>query len=108
MELNKSHFEFKLTESGWHEVKVEKMMENEGKSDCMAILRVTEFSHDNKPDIWYKPEIVHLCESEEDRIAARKHFKKYGLPALLKLTCWADLDALRDAIKKGLDDEDLF
>ncbi len=32
-----------------------------------GVVRVTEFSHDDKPDIWYKSQFLNLCEHDGDR-----------------------------------------
>lgn len=75
----------------------------EGVSERLLSIQVTEYSHDDRPDIWYKPEIVHLCVDPASLARAREQFIKYGLPAIIRQTCWADLDELRAAITKGLE-----
>jgi hypothetical protein len=75
----------------------------EGLSERLLSIQVTEYSHDDRPDIWYKPEIVQICEDVGGRARAREQFIKYGLPAIIRQTCWADLDELRAAITKGLE-----
>ncbi|RTL42404.1 MAG: hypothetical protein EKK48_10440 [Candidatus Melainabacteria bacterium] len=74
-------------------------------SERLLTIQVTEYSHDDRPDIWYKPEIVHLCGDAASRARAREQFIKYGLPAIIRQTCWADLDELRASITKGLAQE---
>lgn len=105
MELQKTHFRYELTDSGWRQVSGAASSESTNGAGLISI-QVTEYSHDGKPDIWYKPEIVYLCEDREGRALARAQFIKYGLPAIVRQTCWADLDELKANILSGLQDSE--
>lgn len=114
MELQKNYFQYELTDGGWQQVSewflTNEALTNEdgecdGASERLLSIQVTEYSHDDRPDIWYKPEIVHLSGDQASRARAREQFIKHGLPAIIRQTCWADLDELRAAITKGLEQQ---
>jgi hypothetical protein len=102
MVLNKLHYDFDLRRDGWLAMGPKEVGDVGAYAGSMMLIRVTEFSHDNKPDIWHKAEILELCEGL-DKVEARKSFKKFGLPKLVETTCWAQISELKESVLKRLE-----
>ncbi len=97
---NKTYYYFHLTRDGW----VTTMSEAEidfklgGAPDgSLLLFAVTEFSHDSRPDVWHKAEIVSCCD-EADRADLKEVFDKFALPNLVEDKCWMQVVQLRAAL----------
>ncbi len=87
MTLNKIHYDFELTNNGWLALPPTEEDALRGVVGTKVVVRVTEHSDDDKPDIWYKSQILNLCDDEEERIEAIAKLQKLGMPELLKQKC---------------------
>lgn len=96
MSINKSIFDFYLLPEGW----LSMPPRDEGDPappappERAASIRMTEFSSDDKPDIWFKAEILERGKYSE----ATTLIEKYGLPNAILVNChaqkaqlWAEL-----------------
>jgi hypothetical protein len=102
MVVNKLHYDFGLRRDGWVAMEAKEGSDVTASAESMLSIRVTQFSYDNKPDIWHKAEILDLCEGL-DKVEAQTSFKKFGLPKLVKTTCWAQISELKESVLKRLE-----
>ena len=87
MPMNKIHFDFELTNDGWLSLPPTEEDALRGTVGTKVVVRVTEHNDDDKPDIWYKPQILNLCDGEEEKVEAIVRLQKFGMPELMKQKC---------------------
>jgi len=94
MSLNKCIYDFHLLAEGWLSVppRDEGNEETIAPADSVASVRMIEFGSDDKPDIWYKAEILHVLQNHDQ---AKALIQKYGLPNAILVNCYAQKEALR-------------
>ncbi len=95
MSLTKCLFDFHLMEDGW----LSSPPYNEGEetierpADCIVTLRMVEYSSDDRPDIWYKAEIIHRSSNDEK---IKELLGKYGLPKAIVVNCPSDTQHIEE------------
>ncbi len=106
--LNKSSFYFLLTSDGWTEVQVDdssvqriEVSPSNAAPESGLLMRVTEYSHENKPNIWYQADVLNLDE-KTDKAAVQKNFEKFGLPTMVRTQCWSQADDCANEVLKTL------
>lgn len=82
MSINKSFFDFYLFADGWHSQGSDS--QHSIPSASAAHIRMTEFSYDNKPDMWYQAEVVSVNSNKKN---AKQLLDKFGLPAAVLVNC---------------------
>ncbi|MBS1956601.1 MAG: hypothetical protein JST89_20605 [Cyanobacteria bacterium SZAS-4] len=104
--LNKTSFYFLLTSGGWIEVQVgddSAQRIESGSSHAVPenglLMRVTEYSHENRPNIWYQADVLNM-DAQVDKAVARKNFEKFGLPTMVRTQCWAQADDCANEVLK--------
>lgn len=92
MSLNKCVFEFYLLAEGWLSAPPydDGSTAPTAPADSVASIRMTEFSSDDKPDIWFKAEILTRGKFSE----ATTLIEKYGLPNAILVNCPAQKEQL--------------
>ncbi|MBS1952542.1 MAG: hypothetical protein JST89_00005 [Cyanobacteria bacterium SZAS-4] len=98
MALNKLYFDFELTENGWHALPLTEEEALRGTVGTKVVIRVIEHSHDEKPDIWYKAQILNICDDEKDKQFVRLWIEKFGMPKLMMEKCPADVNAFKHTL----------
>jgi|LakMenEpi03Aug12_release.lakeMendotaPanAssembly.Ray.scaffolds.fasta_scaffold319437_2 hypothetical protein len=63
--------------------------------ESVATIRMIEFSSDDKPDIWYKAEVVNVSEKHDE---VTRLIEKYGLPNAIRVNCIAQQVELRERL----------
>jgi hypothetical protein len=97
MSLNKCNYDFHLLAEGWLSVPPY----DDGRSEpatptgSVATLRMVEYGTDDKPDIWYKTEII-AVQSEHPQ--TKMLIEKYGLPNAILVNCAAQQADLRSQL----------
>jgi hypothetical protein len=98
MSLNKCIYDFHLLAEGWlsipphDEGSAEAAAEASAPAGTVASVRMVEFNSDDKPDIWYKAEILQVLQDHDD---AKTLIEKYGLPNAILVNCSAQKEELR-------------
>jgi len=92
MSLNKCIFDFHLLPEGWLSTPPydEGAAAPPAPSDTVATIRMIEFSSDDKPDIWFKAEILTRAKYSE----ATTLIEQYGLPNAILVNCPAQKEQL--------------
>ncbi len=93
MSLNKCIFDFHLLAEGWLSVppRDQDTAASSAPPGSVAWVRMTEFGSDEKPEIWYKAEILARASHRE----AKALIEKYGLPKAILVNCPAQKEELR-------------
>ncbi|MBS1955001.1 MAG: hypothetical protein JST89_12515 [Cyanobacteria bacterium SZAS-4] len=92
MSLNKSIYDFHLLAEGWLSTPPydDGAAAPQAPADSVASIRMTEFSSDDKPDIWFKAEILTRGKYSD----ATTLIEKYGLPNAILVNCHAQKEQL--------------
>lgn len=105
--LTKTCFYFLLTSDGWIEVQVDdtsaQRIESSPSEVAMEnglLMRVTEYSHEDKPNIWYLADVLNL-DAQADKAVVQKNFEKFGLPTMVRTQCWAQADDCAKEVLKS-------
>lgn len=97
MSLNKCNYDFHLLAEGWLSIPPRDQSrghdcnEPTAPADSVASVRMIEFQSDDKPDIWYKAEILHV---NPDRPDTKTLIEKFGLPNAILVNCFAQREEL--------------
>lgn len=102
MALNKLYFDFELTENGWHALPLTEEEALRGIVGTKVVVRVIEHSYDEKPDIWYKAQILNLCDDEKEKQLVPLWIKKFGMPKLMTENCSVDVNVIESLILVNL------
>ena len=86
MAITKNIFDFHLLKEGWLSVppRDESSPEEAAPDGRILSLRMIEFGSDDKPDIWYKAEVLLVGKNRQN---ANELFSKYGLPKAILVNC---------------------
>lgn len=97
MAVNKWFFDFHLLDRGW--LSTPPCREDSPKlqppSHRIVTLRMIEFGADDKPDIWYKAEVVHI---DSNRAKVTELISQYGLPKAILVNCWAQKEEIEQQL----------
>lgn len=101
MPVNKWFFDFHLLESGW--LSTPPCREDSSKlqppGQRIVTLRMIEFGSDDKPDIWYKAELVHI---DSNRAKVTELISQHGLPKAILVNCWAQKQELEQQLEGSI------
>ncbi len=97
MPINKWFFDFHLLEQGWLSTPPyrEDTSGLQPPAKRVVTLRMIEFDSDDKPNIWYKTEIVHV-DSNSGKVADLMN--QHGLPKAILVNCWAQKQELEQQL----------
>jgi len=71
--------------------------EHQAPPSSRATVRMVEYSSDDKPDIWFKAEVVSVSATAEEIEAL---LDKFGLPKAIVVNCLAQQAEIRDRMLK--------
>ena len=99
MSINKCFFDFHLLEEGWVSTPPydEGSPSSEPPGESLVMLRMIEFSYDDKPDIWYKAEINHV---DFDKTKVAELISKHGLPPVILVNCLSQKQELEQLLAR--------
>jgi hypothetical protein len=98
MSINKCFFDFHLLKEGWLSAPPyeEGSKIDDPPDEQIMTLRMVEFGSDDKPDIWYKAEILHVGTNTQK---AREFISKYGLPKAILHNCPSQIEELEEKLR---------
>ncbi len=97
MAINRCNYDFHLLREGWISVPPY----DEGSSvpapppSTVATVRMVEYNSDDKPDIWFKSEIVYVNTNHNE---VQTLLKKYGLPNAILVNCASEQAQMYDKL----------
>ncbi len=102
MSINKCFFDFHLLQEGWLSIPPyeENSKIDDPPDERILTLRMVEFGSDEKPDIWYKAEILHVGTNTDK---ARELINKYGLPKAILHNCLSQTEDLEKHLRQIID-----